>query len=403
MALRKVLLLTYHFPPSGAVAVHRMLGLVRYLPKFGWQPIVVAPPRVPWEPEDTSLLAQVPASTPVERVPFASGFLGKIGRYFAPESNWLWQARPTCERTIHEHRPSAIITSSPPGCVHLLGRRLHRRHGLPWLADFRDPWITNNPTSPWAFSSQFARWQERKVMRDANVLIANTPLNARGWAQAYPDAAKKIETITNGFDPERFVSQADPPPEAPRLTILHAGELYAGRDPRPFLDALEQMPNERKNLRLQFLGRKTEQVVDLPTEILRRDLSNCVTLLHDQVPYALAIQEMSRADILLLIHSPGLQVSVPAKLYEYLGAGRPILALAELDSDIAWVLRESGVRHRIAPPLDVRAIKQALIELVQEAQKEGTGTPDRRALQQFTRERMAQRFADCLDRCVETP
>ena len=87
MPLRKVLLLTYHFPPSGAVAVYRMLGLVRHLPAFGWQPIVVAPPRVPWEPEDASLLAQIPPGTPVERVPFARGFLGKLARWFAPESH----------------------------------------------------------------------------------------------------------------------------------------------------------------------------------------------------------------------------------------------------------------------------------------------------------------------------
>src|SRR5450432_3564230 len=116
MPLRKVLILTYHFPPSGAVAVYRMLGLVRYLPKYGWQPIVVAPPRVPWEPEDVSLLAQIPAETPVERVPFASGFLGKIARSLAPESHWLWSASTACQRMIREHRPSAILTTSPPGC-----------------------------------------------------------------------------------------------------------------------------------------------------------------------------------------------------------------------------------------------------------------------------------------------
>ena len=105
MPLRKVLLLTYHFPPSGAVAVYRMLGLVRYLPKYGWQPVVVAPPRVPWEPEDASLVAQVPPETPIERVPFASGFFGKIARYLAPESHWLWKASSACTRMIREHRP----------------------------------------------------------------------------------------------------------------------------------------------------------------------------------------------------------------------------------------------------------------------------------------------------------
>jgi glycosyltransferase involved in cell wall biosynthesis len=397
MTTRKVLLVTYHFPPSGAVAVHRMIGLVRYLPRFGWQPIVVAPPRVPWEPEDASLLAQVPAETPVERVPFASGFLAKFARHFAPESHWLWKAKPACERMIHEHRPAAIITSSPPGCVHLLGRRLHRQHGLPWLADFRDPWVINNPPSRWTL----APWQESNVMRDATTLIANTPLNARGWAEAYPAATSKIVTITNGFDPERF---GEPSPVRGRketLTILHAGELYNGRDPMPLLDALQSLPAEIA-VQVDFLGRKTEQVIDLPAEIARRGLADRVHL-HDQVAYDEAIKRMMQADILLLIQTPDLRIGVPAKLYEYLGADRPILALAELDSDIAWVLRESGVCHRIAPPSDGPGVKQALIELTREVQAGNAGASYRQGLQQFTRERMAQRFADCLDRCVGTP
>jgi glycosyltransferase involved in cell wall biosynthesis len=398
--VRKVLLLTYHFPPSGAVAVYRMLGLVRHLPKFGWQPIVVAPPRVPWEPEDESLLAQVPPETPVERVPFATGFFGKVSRYIAPEAHWLWPARNACIRMIREHRPAAILTSSPPGCVHLLGRRLQRKFGLPWLADFRDPWVTNHPIPHLTLSLRCARWLEAKVMRDANVLIANTPLNQRGWAEAYPASAGKIVTITNGFDPERFVA---PPAHAvgKTVTILHAGELYYQRDPRPLLDALRQIRNldAAFPVRLEFLGRQTAALFDFDQEIRSRNLGDAVRLVG-QAPYAEALNRMMRADILLLVNSPDFRVGVPAKLYEYLGAGRPILALAELDSDVAWVLRESGVLHRIAPPRDLSAIKQALVELTRDVQAGAQAVPDRTALQHFTRERMAQKFAATLDQSV---
>lgn len=399
--MRKVLLLTYHFPPSGAVAVYRMLGLVRYLPRHGWQPIVVAPPRVPWEPEDASLLAQVPPGTPIERVPFASGFLGKFARYFAPEMHWLWAANAACKRMIREHQPQAIFTSSPPGCVHLLGRELQKRYALPWLADFRDPWITNNIYSRKNFRLRTHHWLEGRVMQHATTLIANTPNNQRGWATAYPRAASKMITITNGFDPERF-ARPEPAPPGPKLSILHAGELYSGRDPRPLLDALEQLPVERGALQVEFLGRKTEQLVDMPAEVQRRGLTQCVSL-PDQVAYAEAITRMMRADILLLIHTPGSHVGVPAKLYEYLGAGRPILALAEPQGDIAWVLRESHVLHRIAQPTDVGRIKQALVELMGEVRAGQPAVPNSAALQQFTRERMAQRVAECLDRCVPSP
>ena len=399
MALRKCLLLTYHFPPSGAVAVYRMLGLVRYLPKFGWQPIVVAPPRVPWEPEDASLLAQVPPETPVERVPFAHGFIGKVARTLAPEAHWLWQANRACKRMIREHQPAVILTSSPPGAIHLLGLWLQRRHGLPWAACFRDPWITNEPIDRWTVALRWDRWLEGQVMKRATRLIANTPRNQQGWAAAYPHEAHKIVTITNGFDPERFKPRIDQKAATACLTILHAGELYSGRDPRPFLDALQALEAERLPVQVEFLGRKTEEVYDFPAEIQRRGLGERVRL-AGQVPYAEALERMTRADILLLIQRPEYRVGVPAKLYEYLGTGRPILALAELDSDIAWVLRESKVPHRIAAPTDVAQIKQALIELTREVLAGVSALPDMNALHQFTRERMAQRVAECLDRCV---
>jgi hypothetical protein len=111
---------------------------------------------------------------------------------------------------------------------------------------------------------------------------------------------------------------------------------------------------------------------------------------------------MISADILLLVHAPGRVLGVPAKLYEYLGAGRPILALAEPNSDVAWVLRESKVLHRIVPPTDVAAIRQALVELTHAVKAGAPAVPDPGALQQFTREQMAQRFAECLDSVAAT-
>jgi glycosyltransferase involved in cell wall biosynthesis len=336
----------------------------------------------------------VPPETKVERVPFASGFFGKVARLIAPEGHWLLRARSACDRLIAEHRPEAVITSSPPGCVHWLGRRLQKRHGLPWLADFRDPWAVNHARARWS-----DRRHETKVMRDANVLIANTPLSARGWAEAYPNAAHKIVTIPNGFDPERFAEQ---PSESSgvrrRLTILHAGELYGGRDPRPLLDALQQLRADL-DVHIEFLGRSTEQRFDLPAELARRGLGDRVAI-HDQAPYGEAIRKMKRADILLLIHTPGSRLGVPAKLYEYLGAGRPILALAEPDGDISWVLRESGACSRIAASTETPGIKQALLELIGEVKN---GFAHASGSTAFTRERMAERFADCLNRCARTP
>ena len=239
-------------------------------------------------------------------------------------------------------------------------------------------------------------------MKRATTLIANTPLNLRGWAEAYPREAHKMVAITNGFDPDRFAS---PPTRSAgeAFTILHAGELYHGRDPRPMLDALGELQSGPVPLsvKVEFLGRATEALFDFSSEIRKRRLENTVRL-ESQVPYAEALKRMMYADILLIVQTPEYRVGVPAKLYEYLGAGRPILAVAEPDSDIGWVLRESQMLHRIAPPRDVPRIKQALVELTREVQAGCPAVPNRDALRQFTRERMAQRAAECLDRSVST-
>ena len=142
MLLKKLLLITYHFPPSAASGAFRLLGFARHLPTFGWQPLVVAPPGLPWEPTDAALAEQIPAEAIIESVGYPAG-APKLLRKFAQNAIWLPYAWFTCQRMIAEHRPDAILTSGPPHCVHLLGQRLNRSTGLPWIADFRDPWISD--------------------------------------------------------------------------------------------------------------------------------------------------------------------------------------------------------------------------------------------------------------------
>jgi glycosyltransferase involved in cell wall biosynthesis len=207
--------------------------------------------------------------------------------------------------------------------------------------------------------------------------------------------------VTNGYDPESFGLPGPPPGRHASLTILHAGELYSGRDPRPLLDALRELtgdPTHRvATYRLCFLG--SSPTFDLAEEIRRRGLDSVVEV-SGQVPYRQALERMKRADVLLLLDSAGRRVGVPAKVYEYLGAARPILALADPDSDTAWVLRTSGVPHRIAPPRDGGRIKEALVELNQEIRTCTWSPPEPSRAAPFTRKHMAQELAGILESVI---
>jgi glycosyltransferase involved in cell wall biosynthesis len=229
-------------------------------------------------------------------------------------------------------------------------------------------------------------------MRHADLILANAPRACTGYRAAYPRHADKIATLPNGYDPighaDRLLSN--------EVRVMHAGQLYAGRDPRPFLDAVQRLCRRESapRFRVSFLGRTNGHGIDLSVEVRRRGL-DAVVGCSGQVAYAECLSAMVQADILLLLDSPGRRSGVPAKVYEYLATGRPVLALAEEDSDTAWVLRESGAVHRVVPPTDALQIENALCGLAQEPQVYDA-SPQSRA-NRFTREHLACQLASLLE------
>jgi glycosyltransferase involved in cell wall biosynthesis len=405
MPPRKLLLVTCHFPPSAAVASHRFLGFARHLPKFGWRVTVVAPPTLPGEPTDEELRELVPPQTKVHAVPYPRGWLSRQVDRFLYRGAWLPRAFLACSRVIRRERPDVLMTSSPPQAVHLLGLMLKACFGLPWLVCFRDPWVTNNGrTCEQLLGLTWNSFAERRVMAGADRVIANTPLAHEGYAAAYPEHRHKLAWVPNGFDPDRFGPPQAQAPQGERLVLLHAGELYNGRDPRPLLDALGELERARRPgarpWRLRLLGHSTDRRFDLQAMIRQRGLHETVEL-GGQVPYRQALAAMQRADILLLLDTPARRVSIPAKLYEYLGAGRPILALTAEDGDVAWALRTAGAPCRIAPPQDVASIVQALTGLRDDLEAGRLTPPAAERLNVFTREQMARGLADNLNLCLQ--
>jgi glycosyltransferase involved in cell wall biosynthesis len=395
-------MITYHFPPSAASGSFRMLGFARHLPEFGWQTAVVAPPCMPWEPQDPELMPGVMPCEALYQVPYPRARWLKIVRRLTPYGIWLPKALRASTCAVGAEQPTMVLTSGPPHAVHLLGLFLKRRFQLPWVADFRDPWVSpRKPATPEPWSVRYDAYLERTVFKRADVIVANAPCACEELQASFPQHRQKIVSITNGYDPETFSGQTAPRPVHGSVRIVHTGELYAGRDPRPFLDAVRQCAQEqeatRRPLEVYFLGQS--HAFGLGPDSQRPNGGYTVSF-EGQVAYAAAIDEMRRADILLLLDSPGRLAGVPAKLYEYLGAGRPILALAEHDSDVGWVLRESGVPHRLASPRDSGAMRQALSELVRDVREGQFAVPRREQLVRFTRRHMAEQLSEVMNDCL---
>lgn len=403
MSSKTLLLLTYYFPPCAAIASHRALGFARHLPRHGWDVAVVAPSSVKWEPNDPALLSRVPPGTRVTRVEFPRTAYARVLGRVMPYEMWLRPAWQAVRRIAHVDLPDVVYTTGPPGCIHYLGYLAKRRFGLPWVACFRDPWITN---SVHYFRSDFFKAIETRAeaatMRMADRVLVNTPESLRACKGSYPAFADKMSLLTNGFDP------IDPPwrgrsasVRRDTLTLLHSGELYHGRDPNPLMDALKDLHDHPvaglPKLRLTLLGRDSERLANSRMAV-DPNLARIVEL-KPHVPHAEAQKAIWDADILTIIQGPGRQPFIPGKLYEYLGAGKPVLALAPAGGDVEWVLRTAGVTHRVANPVDAAAIKIALVELAAEIAQGRAKPSDPDNVKIFTREYIARELSGHLDAC----
>jgi hypothetical protein len=396
-----VLIISMHFPPSAASGSFRILGFCRHLPNFGWQPSVVACPAVPREPIDEQLQSLIPSQRQFHYVPYPSGPLSRLSASFLYRARpiavdrhlpWNVAALQTCRRVIEENFPDAILTSGPPHSTHLLGLKLKTEFNLPLIADFRDPWVTRNSSRK---SSLIAQSLEQAVFKNADKIIANAPNALEALQAAHPGQNHKMSAITNGFDLEEIAPTPEPGP-AP-FEILHTGELYAGRNPAPFLAALRAVEQSAPHLhwRATFLGRAIESDIDILQEARALHCVSPVTV-EDQIPYLAAKERMRRAHILLLLDSPNRHIGVPAKLYEYIGANRPLLVLAEPNSDTAHVARTSGLPHRIASPTDPAAIQRAILELSTLIHS-AAPYPDQRATSPYTRHAITRQLAHLLN------
>ncbi|MGE5102522.1 MAG: glycosyltransferase [Deltaproteobacteria bacterium] len=406
--MKRVLMVAYHFPPlAGSSGIQRTLRFVRHLPAFGWEPAVLTVDPRAYERTSSDLDGEVPRGLLVERA-FgldAARHLALAGRYprflSCPDRwmTWQYDAVRVGMRMIRKWKPDIIWSTYPIATAHRIGSALRHRSRLPWIADFRDPMAQEGyPADPHIWS-EFKRIEETAA-RQARFSIFTTPGAARMYRERYPPAKERIVVVENGFDEESFAGIADA--GAPReplnpgsFTLLHSGIVYPSeRDPTQLLAALRLLIDEghpgANGLRIRFRAAEHDAVL---ARLARQYGVEHLIELCPPIPYRAALEEMTRADALLVLQASNCNEQIPAKLYEYLRAGRPLVALTDPSGDTARVMRDAGLDT--VAPLDS---SRDIATLLGRTAREPLPSPSRDYVGRASRRERARSLAEFLGR-----
>ncbi len=357
-------MIAYHFPPlAGSSGIQRTLRFVQHLPSLGWQPLVLSAHPSAYEKTSDDLLADVPAGTVVRRafaldtarhLQIAGRYLGWMAR---PDRwiSWKFDAIRQGLKLIEEFKPDVIWSTYPIATAHVIASALHRKSGIPWIADFRDPMAQEGyPADPLTWQRYLAIEADAAAL--ARYCLFTTPGAARAYQQRYPAAASRMMVLENGYDEESFASAA----LQPKVAMPGVDELALGLRPLVMLHSGIVYPSERDPTQLFVaLGRLQEAGALGPDELHIRfrasvhdDLLQSLALAYGvqdfielcpATPYREALAEMMAVDGLLVMQASNCNAQIPAKIYEYLRAGKPIFGLTDPDGDTAGVLRGAGL------------------------------------------------------------
>lgn len=435
-----LLIVAYYFPPAGGAAVQRPLKFCRYLPQFGWDVSVLTVTSRRSAPTDRSLLADVPSEVTVYETPHwdlthreetirdalaramrwtgrstaerisgglawrANAWLGQIAfpdRMIA----WTIPAVRTARRCMHDRRPDVIWSTAFPYTTHVIAMRLARRWGVPWVADFRDPWLNfllrRNPTG---LRGAMTRWAEGRFVRSARCVTVTTEETADDFRQRYPALAPdRFRSIENGYDPEDFAGiQADATAESDsRLRICYTGALDPSRDLRAFFEALSRVRRRYSDGEPPIEVTLAGEIGSQARYIEQYGVVDCVNALgHINHDRSLALLVNSHVALLPLADLRWGGLVCAGKVYEYLASGAHVLLLAPLDGATGRILGEAGgFTH--APLHDVDRIEAALKDLLDRRRRgEPLARPDAAYVRRYERPALAQRLSALLHEII---
>ena len=411
--LKRLLYIAYHFPPlQGSTGIARTLSFARYLRDWNWDVTVLTVKPSAYSEIREQNYAFIPQHVRVVRTAAfdAARDFSLFGRYPGMLANpdkwqsWILFGTLAAWRIVRQWRPHAIVSTYPIASAHRIGYLTHRLSGLPWIADFRDPMAQpehNFPSDP-RIRRSFDRIEAQAFSRAARILVT-TPGAARRYAERFPAYPRaNLITLTNGFDPEMFSGLA--PNAAPEalagrpLRLLHSGLLYPEeRDPLPLFAAIASLRDEGflSADSVQFQFRASGQEARYAPHIAQLRLQSIVRF-TPPIPYREAVAEMACADGLLILQAANCNDQIPAKLYEYLYTGRPVLNLTDPPGDTAQLV--SGLGSPYIARLDSAAeIRTGLIRFIDDLRNDRGFVVPREQVTRFSRQTLTGDLARVLD------
>ena len=437
--MKRVLIISYYWPPTGGSGVQRWVKFAKYLPSEGWQPVIYTPENPEQLAVDESLAAEVPEAAEVVKTRIIEPYelykkllrrsghskeavevnpvnaqnkslLQKAamwvrGNLFRPDPRCLWIGPSVrfLKKYLSEHPVDLIVSTGPPQSMHMIGLRLSRETGLPWIADFRDPWTKIFYFKHLAMTPATERWHkkmEKMVLDEASAVVAVSPLVQQEF-QAMTDTP--VELITNGFDECDFSSE--PCTEAyggasQEFTITHTGLFAADGNPTVLWDVLAEKCHAdeafRKLLRIKLIGKTDDQILKaLKDRGLESSLINMGYQTH-----SVAVEQQRQASVLILPlrKEPEYKAVLPGKLFEYLASQRPILGIGQPDGAMAMIVNETGT-GTVIDWNDKEGISQ-YIEQCWKRHLEGRLSSDGADLSRFTRRSLTRRMAGLFDKII---
>ena len=438
---KKVLIVTYYWPPAGGPGVQRWLKFAKYLPEFGWEPIIYTPENPSYPLVDETLIKEVPQDLKIVKTniwepyqiaekfsksnkKFKGGqfdvgknqsFVSKLsifirGNFFIPDARKFW-VKPSIKflkEYLTENHIDTIVTTGPPHSLHLIGLELKKElPNLKWIADFRDPWTEISYYKHLKLTSSSDkkhRQLEKSVFENADLTLATSYTDAENFKKNGANAF----CVTNGFDVSESLSVGEleslnetPKPSnyktlKPKFTLSYVGVLEQLRNPenlwKSLKDLCETNPDFANDFELKFVGRIDDKILnDIENSVLKNNIKNLGYLSHDE-----SVKEMEKSDLLLITNFPNESSKgiIPGKLFEYLATGKPILSFGPKDADVEKILNKTKAGKHFDYS-ENEEISDFILSLYKDW-KSGKSIQNSANINEFSRKELTQKLAELL-------